>query len=144
MRKSLLLPVCGLVFNVAVLAALYVLDTSYVQVLFWMPFIPAFLTFGSALLLLGGRRLEGVAWDRFWGAIVVLPRWAQAGLGLLFLVTIASTLFAIASTLTSPTSPQADARFERNFALIAVWITAVGTALHYAVERERMAQTDRR
>ena len=50
MRKVLLLSLCGLVFNVVVLAALYVRDPSYAGAVFWLPFIPAFLTFGSALL----------------------------------------------------------------------------------------------
>ena len=40
MRKVLLLSVCGLVFNMAVLAALYVPGASYVGAVFWLPFIP--------------------------------------------------------------------------------------------------------
>jgi hypothetical protein len=142
-RKSLL-SACGLVFNVAVLAALYIPGTSGARALFFLPFVLAFLTFGSALLLLGGGRFEHLGWDRFWGAIVVLPRWVKAGLGLLFVVTAASTLFTMASTLASQADLQNEAGFERNFALVSVWGTAVGTALHYSIEQERKKQDGRR
>ena len=74
MRKVLLLSVCGLVFNVAVLAALYVRDASYAGAIFLLPFLPAFLTFGSALLVLNGGRLGRVGRDRLWDTLVVLPR----------------------------------------------------------------------
>ena len=123
-RKVLLLSVCGLVFNMAVLAALYVPGASYVGAVFWLPFIPAFLTFGSALFVLNGGRLGWVGWDRIWDTLVVVPRWAQAGLGLLFAATVASTL-------TSQFGTQTD----RTYALSAVWISAVGTAVHYGVQQ---------
>jgi hypothetical protein len=128
--RKVLLSVCGLVFNVAVLAALYVPGASYAHAVFWLPFIPAFLTFGSALFVLNGRRVGRVGWDRLWDPLVVLPRWAQAGLGLLFVATVASTL-------TSQVGTQTDVGFERTFALGAVWISAVGTALHYGVQQGR-------
>jgi hypothetical protein len=97
-RKVLLLSVCGLVFNVAVLAALYVPSASYAHAIFWLPFIPAFLTLGSALFVLNGRRLGRVGWDRLWDTLVVLPIWAKAGLGLLFVATLASTLISQVGT----------------------------------------------
>jgi hypothetical protein len=127
-RKVLLLSVCGLVFNVAVLGALYVPGASYAHAVFWLPFIPAFLTFGSALLVLNGGRLGRVGWDRLWETLVALPRWAQTGLGLLFVATVAFTQIPHAGT-------QTDVGFERMFALGAVWISAAGTALHYGVQQ---------
>jgi hypothetical protein len=136
-RKVLLLSVCGLVFNVAVLAALYVPGASYAHAVFWLPFIPAFLTFGSALFVINGGRLGRVGWDRLWDAIVVVPRWAQAGLGLLFVVTVVSML-------TSQVGTQTEAGFERTFAVVAVWLTAVGTALHYGVKQGRQPGAGRR
>ncbi|MCU7728448.1 hypothetical protein ODJ79_32460 [Actinoplanes sp. KI2] len=128
MRKVLLLSVCGLVFNVVVLAALYVPGASYPGAVFWLPFLPAFLTFGSALLVINGGRLGRLRWDRLGGALVMLPRWAQAGLGLLLPATMALTWWAGTRT---------DAGSERAFAAGAVWIAAVGTALHYGVQRGR-------
>lgn len=97
---------CGLVFNLAVLAALYVPGASYAHAIFWLPSIPAFLALGSALLVLNGRRLGRVGWDRLWDTFVVLPRWVRAGLGLLFVATVASRLIS-----------QTDVSFERTFAL---------------------------
>ncbi|MEU4625300.1 hypothetical protein AB0G04_35675 [Actinoplanes sp. NPDC023801] len=141
MRKAMLLPVCALVLNAAVVTALYVPGAPDARAFFWLPFIPALLTFGSALFLLGGRRVE---WDRFWGALVVLPRWAQIGLVVLFLTTVTSTLFTVASTLTSPADPQTSVNFERSFAVTAMWITAAGTALHYSIEQERKPTAGRR
>jgi hypothetical protein len=78
-----------------------------------------------------------VGWDRVWDLIVVLPRWAKAGLALLFAATTASML-----TLQSGT--QTDVGFERNFAVIGVWLTAVGTALHYALRQGREPGAGRR
>lgn len=133
MRKVLLLSVCGLVFNVAVLAALYVPGAPYADVVSWLSFIPAFLTFASALIVLNGGRLRRVGWDRIWDTLVVLPRWAQAGLALLFLATAASTLIS-----------QTGVGSDRASALDAVWISAVGTALHYGAQQERPPGAGRR
>lgn len=136
-RKVLLLSVCGLVFNVAVLAALYVPGASYAGAIFWLPFLPAFLTFGSAFLVLSGGRLGRVRGDRIWDALVVLPRWAQAGLGLLYVATVASTLTAQVGT-------QTDVGSKRTFALGAVLVSAVGTALHHGVQKGRSPGAGRR
>ncbi|MEV4518165.1 hypothetical protein AB0K00_55565 [Dactylosporangium sp. NPDC049525] len=137
MRKLPLLSVCGLVFNVAVLAALYVPGTSYAHAVFWLPFVPAFLTFGSALFVINGGRLGQLGWDQLWDALVALPRWVRAGLGLLFVATVAYML-------TSQVGTQTELGFERTFAVVAVWLTAVGTALHYGVQHGREPGAGRR
>ncbi|WP_432988926.1 hypothetical protein [Dactylosporangium sp. CA-233914] len=137
MRKVLPLSVCGLVFNVAVLAALFVPGASYAHAVSWLPFIPAFLTFGSALFVINGGRLGQLGWDRLWDALVTLPRWIQAGLGLLFVA-------AVASMLTSQVGTQTELSFERTFTVAAVWITAVGTALHYGIQQGQEPGAGRR
>ncbi|WP_432837381.1 hypothetical protein [Dactylosporangium sp. CA-092794] len=132
-----LLAVCGLVFNAGVLAALYVPGASYPQPISFLPFLVAFVTFGSAILVLNGGRLGRLEWEPLWDALVALPRWVQAGLGLVFLTTVAQMLF-------SQVGPQTDVGFERTFAAVAVWLTAVGTALHYGARQAREPGTGRR
>src|SRR5687768_8723045 len=101
MRKMLLLlSLCGLTFNVAVLAALYVPDAPYTHEVFWLGFIPAFLTLGSAFFVVNDERLGQLAWDRLWDALVALPRWVQVGLGLLFVATMAHILASQVGTQT--------------------------------------------
>jgi hypothetical protein len=129
MRK-VLLSLCGLTFNVAVLAALYVPGTSYTHGVFWLSLIPAFLSLGSALLVINRGRLGQLDWDRLWDALAALPRWVQAGLGLLF----AATFFYM---LASQVGTQTEVGFERAFAVVGVWLAAAGSALHYGVEREQ-------
>ena len=50
----------------------------------------------------------------------------------------------VASTLTSQVGTQTDVGFERTFALGAVWISAVGTALHYGVQQGHAPGAGRR
>ncbi|MET7397870.1 hypothetical protein ABZS66_30715 [Dactylosporangium sp. NPDC005572] len=138
MRKLILpLSVGGLVFNAALLAALYSPGVSFAPAVFWVPFIPAALIFGSALLVISGGRRGSLQWDRLWGALVALPRWAQAGLVLLFAATAARML-------ASQVGPQDELTFSRMFAGNALWITAVGTALHYGMRRGREREPSRR
>jgi hypothetical protein len=136
-KLTRLLPVCALVFNVGLLAALYVPGASYARAVFWLPFIPAFLTFGSALLVVNGGRLGRLDWGRLLAALVAVPRWVQAGLALLFLATAAYLL-------ASRVGPQTELGFERTFVVSAVWITAIGAALHYGARAEAAPSVSRR
>jgi hypothetical protein len=78
-------PLClyALVFSVAVAVALYWPAADYAGRFFWLPFLPAMLTLGSALVLLNGgfggppMRL----WRAVWDVLVSLPGRIQAGLG---------------------------------------------------------------
>jgi hypothetical protein len=138
MRKVLLLlSLCGLTFNVAVLAALYVPGASYTHEVFGLSLIPGSLTFGSALLVINQGRHGQLDWDRLWDALAALPRWVQVGLGLLF---TAMFLYMLASQV----GTQTEVGFERMFAVIGVWLAAAGSALHYGVERERQREQEQK
>jgi hypothetical protein len=49
-----------------------------------------------------------------------------------------------AQMLTSRVGPQTELDFERTFAATALWLTAVGAALHYAVRRGQQPEAGRR
>jgi hypothetical protein len=127
-RTRLVLAECGLVVNVLVLAVLYSPASAYVGPGVILSFLVAFLTFASALFVLNGRRLGRVSLEQFWRALSLIPRWAQAGLGLLYVATLVQVLL-------SSTHEQSSLGFDRTYVTVTLCIAAIGTALHYAVQQ---------
>lgn len=121
------LSVCGLVFDVGVLAVMLGSAAGAPEGFMTSAFGVAFLTLGSALYRLNGNMLGRVSQGLVWQTLRLLPRWAQVGLGALYAVVVVAMF-------TTRIGAHSEVDFARTFTGFSVLAAAVGTALHYGMQ----------